>query len=310
MSDEQISEVLSGSPMHFYVTYIDQHIDTKNATYPFRPYLRTDDFTLPPLALYRYTNYLKKVIIHSDFGYIFEDNYQTSSYQIDHTESTILLGSSLYLGAFGQISFLLNDLADVHYRSYSKIQSLLANIGGVINSLCLLGRFIVWYVTYKTMLIKYLNDRISTPEKGNVTNQSTINVSTIKFNTTIGQNSVNVYKKHQFDSLVKKQKVIVPTWKDILLPIRFSSQSDTYRKIEAYLRSKLSCDYLLKQNDDLDRLKFYLFSKEECYFFNHMDKFKNPILCEKYSYNDFDSNMFRTYYYIALKNDKFTRLLE
>jgi hypothetical protein len=167
MSPDQINTVLSGSPMHFYVTYPDNVLDMKNSTNPFNVYLRTDDFSMPVLALYKYTYFFKKTTVHSDCGYVFEDNQHTAtSFQFDKIESTLLLGSKLiFPEAFGQISFVLSSKADIHFRSYIKIQSLLANIGGVINCLYLMSKFIVWYFTYKIMLLKYFNNRVEFPIK-------------------------------------------------------------------------------------------------------------------------------------------------
>jgi hypothetical protein len=183
MSESQIKTILSDVPLHVYMAYPDVNVDFKNTEKPFFSYLRTEDFVYPLEALYRFSYYFKRTYISSDFGMVFEDFANLDAIQYDRTESNILIGSTFTIKeAYGVLSIVLSGKADVHSRSYNKLQSLVANIGGVVNFIFLVSKFIVNFVSNKSLLLKYVNNPI--PGKHQViinSNNSNIsNLSNIK----------------------------------------------------------------------------------------------------------------------------------
>lgn len=63
--------------------------------------------------------------------------------------------------------------------------------------------------------------------------------------------------------------------KDILCPKFLKKSKKFYSKVEDYLNKKSSIEYIIKKLNEVDKLKFVLFSKEELGFFNLL---KNPSL--------------------------------
>jgi hypothetical protein len=164
MSDSQIDTILGRNPVHIYIVYPDNNIDFKDTANTFNTYLKTEDFIFPLLALNRYLYYIKRTFVQSDYGFVFEDFSEISSYQYDRTESSLFIGSSFVVKeAIGLITFSLSQKADLHIRSYNKLQSLMANIGGFVNFIYIVARLIVHYISSKSLLLKYVNYRLTEP---------------------------------------------------------------------------------------------------------------------------------------------------
>jgi hypothetical protein len=158
LPEDKINEYLGKLPLHLYTTYPDYEIDFQNLTNPFRPYIKTEDLLFSYLSKNTYIYYLKRTFINSDFGYVFEDTRQQHSYQYDSMQSLTLMGSTVYVPeGYGVIIFTLSSIADIHSRSYTKLQSMVANVGGVINFIYLLAKIIVGYISNKALLLEYVN---------------------------------------------------------------------------------------------------------------------------------------------------------
>jgi hypothetical protein len=182
MTSSSIDSILSSTPLHFYMTYPDNNIDFHNTSYPFYNYLRTEDFTFPLSANYKYSYILKKALLYSDFGLVFEDRTKEEIFQYDRTESTVFIGSGFNVKeAFGVISVSLSEKADSHIRSYSKLQSLVANIGGIVNFIYLIARFVVNYVSGKMLLTNYVNKRLHLSKLETTTKNDLGTISNIRF---------------------------------------------------------------------------------------------------------------------------------
>jgi hypothetical protein len=188
-SSSQIDSILSGTPVHFYMVYPDTNIDFANTGEPFFSYLKTEDFTMPLLALFKYFYMFKKTIVNSDIGFVFEENVPKHSYQFDSVQSTLFIGSSFNIKeAFGLISFSLAEKADVHHRSYIKLQTLVANVGGVINFIIIISKLIVTFITEKSLFLNYINKRQvyeNLPSEQNLQkNQTTLHLVSFSLSTT------------------------------------------------------------------------------------------------------------------------------
>jgi hypothetical protein len=153
-----INASLSSSPAHFYFIYSDNNVVPENREAPFLPYIKTEDFRFPLSALYKFQYYFKKTFIISDYGWMFEDKVEVNDFQYDNFDSLAYIGSSFSIKeAFGLISFTLSDNADVYKRSYIKMQTLVANIGGIINFLLIIAKTIVKYITNKLFIAHFIH---------------------------------------------------------------------------------------------------------------------------------------------------------
>jgi hypothetical protein len=174
---KDIDALISANVLQFYMVYPDININFSNTTDPFYSYLRTELFTFPLQANYKYLYYFKKVFLHSDLGFVFDDDNVDQSFQFDHIESLAYIGSNFSVkDTFGLISFVLNDKGDSHKRSYYKFQTLVANIGGIISFIFTISQSIVSYITSKLLLLSYLNERkVITEPMSTSANNTTVN---------------------------------------------------------------------------------------------------------------------------------------
>jgi hypothetical protein len=143
-----------------YMIYPDILINFDNTTDPFIPYVRTDEFTFPLEANYKYMYNFKKAILNTDLGFVFEDNKKDEIFQYDKVSNIAFFSTKFNIeGSYGLVSITLSEKADTHSRSYVKLQALVANIGGVVNFIMILAKFIVEFVTKKLLLLSYVNGK-------------------------------------------------------------------------------------------------------------------------------------------------------
>jgi hypothetical protein len=160
MPQDKLDVIVTSAPIILYLTFPDYEIDFQNLTNPYIPYIRTENFIFATQAMNSYLYYLKQTFITSDYGFVLEDKVKIGSYQSDTMQSVTSLGSAYFVQeAFGVFQLALSSKADMHNRSYIKLQSLVANIGGVVNFIYLLAKILVSYVAEKSLLIEYVNNR-------------------------------------------------------------------------------------------------------------------------------------------------------
>jgi hypothetical protein len=307
MSESQIKTILSDVPLHVYMAYPDVNIDFKNTEKPFFSYLRTEDFVYPLEALYRFSYYLKRTYISSDFGMVFEDFANLDAIQYDRTESNILIGSTFTIKeAYGVLSIVLSGKADVHSRSYNKLQSLVANIGGVVNFIYLVSKFIVNLVSNKSLLLKYVNNPIPGKHQviinsnnsniSNLSNIKLINCSSHIMIQPIKQTDVNPSEKVLDEAVGIKQKKLKLALRDLICPLIYLSRYDkVYRKIDEYVRNKLSLDYFLNESSEFERVKAFLFDSNELFVLENLNRYKCKVFNSK-DINAFNEEKFKQCY--------------
>jgi hypothetical protein len=169
----EIDASLSVNVPHLYFIYPDNNVIPENRKFPFMPYIKTEDFRFPLSALNKFQYYFKRTFVISDFGWMFEEKVENYDFQYDRFDTLAFIGSSFNIKeAFGLISFTLSDNADVYKRSYTKMQTLVANVGGILKFLLTLAKFIVMFVTDKLLLKQFIDistkpDLLFNPQVGN-----------------------------------------------------------------------------------------------------------------------------------------------
>jgi hypothetical protein len=170
LSSAIIDEILTNNPPHLYMIYPDNLIDFDSATQPMKSYLRTEDFNFPLGASNRYTYQFKVTSIKSDLGFVFDEYVKFETFQFDSVK-TSPSGFNIK-EAFGNVSYFLASKADLHKRTYVKLQVLVANIGGIVNFVYIVSNLIVTYVTNKSLMLDYVNSRLCNQEREVVDNHS------------------------------------------------------------------------------------------------------------------------------------------
>jgi hypothetical protein len=149
----------------------------------------------------KYFYYLQQTIYETDYGYIFQDrktvNFMTFDNYIPDTdigESKSLTGKSY----IAQISIRNSKFISYYFRSYTKIQTLLANIGGIIKFVMLISEYFVIYFTHNFFLKNISNLIFEFNEKAN---QNDSNVGMVlndsnHFNIPNKSGSIEIYNKN------------------------------------------------------------------------------------------------------------------
>jgi hypothetical protein len=177
----QIEKLLSDSNVHIYMSFPDNVINYNDATKPLTTYLRTEDFVMPLLSGFRHAYQLKNTFVHSDLGFVFEDFVNIPTYQVDSLKSTSYVSNNYPISeAYGSVNFQISPKADVHKRTYIKLQVLCANIGGIVNFVYIVAHITVTYFTNKSLMLDYVNNNINNDEHFNINVEASLNNTNVK----------------------------------------------------------------------------------------------------------------------------------
>jgi hypothetical protein len=115
-------------------------------------------------------------------------------------------------------------------------------------------------------------------------------------------NSFNLFR------LTRKEPLRL-TLKEIICPLFCSRRyKETFLKIEEYIRLKLSLDNILKDSEEFDRVKKYLFNSHELYVFENLDRVSSRIFNMNLK-EQFDFDKFKLSYQQTLANSKFLEII-
>ena len=158
----QLEPYLKNVFLHMiYIDYDINHYDYEN---PIKPYVKTATFPINWDLHARYFYGMSNLRYITDYGSIFEQSVENSSYKFSKVEQTVQIrhGSVAYPGlTIGTVTIYRNFSGDQYNRSYPKIQTLLARIGGSIQAIMLIGKAICYIITKNLFLIDMMALNIS-----------------------------------------------------------------------------------------------------------------------------------------------------
>jgi hypothetical protein len=156
LSMEEINQRLTGIQYIFYYSEFD--LDHNNVTEPGHIRYSSEDNDLSPTVFKKWWFGFKTFQYNSDMGYVFED-FQKQTYWafLPYLFDVELIsgGENQVGGLFAYIGVYGDTRLDVYDRKYFKIQELLANVGGIINGIVLLARFLVIKFSETFIALKY-----------------------------------------------------------------------------------------------------------------------------------------------------------
>ncbi len=130
--------------------------DHKNYTHPVKDIYEPHMFNFDSSINKRHTFNVKHVIYKSDYGLVFED-VETSNHYIKESSisdifSTKKSDQSVHLQtSFGEITIAAVGTVSVYFRTFQKLQELLASFGGVVKGVMVIAKFIVIVGTRKVL---------------------------------------------------------------------------------------------------------------------------------------------------------------
>jgi hypothetical protein len=158
-SPSTIEDAINSSPAGIGFMTVSFVINHNNVTNPFTPYIYNDLYPASDFLIYRNFLYMTKTFYTQDNGYIFENKNTSTHYQTGLTTFNIYVNTTLYVKeAFGIFSLVLSEKADTYLKIYVKLQMVIANVGGIIQSLLLIAALLNYQFKHSLLIIELIND--------------------------------------------------------------------------------------------------------------------------------------------------------
>jgi hypothetical protein len=141
------------------IQYVDFDIEPKNYTNPFTPIYQSEMLQFGTGLYKTFYSIRTNTQIRTDEGFVFEDFRQITSSSYARTETVVT--DKAEDPSFGIAQYIVyhNKRVEIYSRSYTKIQQLLANIGGVVKAILLVAHLIVNQISlveFKLYLVNLL----------------------------------------------------------------------------------------------------------------------------------------------------------
>ena len=151
----EVNSYLSGA--YFDMRTLTHDILPYSAT-PYKPTIQGERFQITNQMQIRLWMHIESVIYKSDFGYIFEETKKSEFYKIRSFNRDIFLNTpGVVPFTFFGITLLNHKEISEYTRTYTKAQTLLANVGGIIRGLTLIGYILNFIVSEKLFNLFLIN---------------------------------------------------------------------------------------------------------------------------------------------------------
>jgi hypothetical protein len=155
--ENTINEKLSDGYISF--KFLDRSIDHQNVENPTNFFLRAESLPVSSTIYKRNWYYLKNVNYTSDTGLVMKNNNLTQFFQVSQSkESVDLKKEGVEPGSFAQITLSMDNKVDVYFRTYEKVQNMLANIGGITKGIIIIATAINWFFCQELYFINLMKD--------------------------------------------------------------------------------------------------------------------------------------------------------
>jgi hypothetical protein len=237
-----------------------------------KPYYAS--FKLDISFVYIYFEYFKLLIYETDHGNVFDDYRTFTGFTYDDVSSKkdiYGLTTKVYVpNTFSVIIINVNtNYADRYKRFYSKLQSIVANIGGVIKFVFFFAQLITTYITKHMMYYDISNviiDKTSLP----VTNIGSPN---IHFHRNMRQGNLDRSSNLELNKTVNKGNIKKFTFIDFACPVLSHRTASILYKSIKIVRRYLSVEYILKTLCEYERFKQVMLSDVQYELFNQVKLF-------------------------------------
>jgi hypothetical protein len=290
---EDINEKMKTMNIYFQYFFPSNVFDHYNTTNPISMKYTRQNYKINVDFFYSYYEYYKKLIYLSDDGNIWEEFHEYDGHVYDEVQSYKLVSgknTKVFVdNAIALVQFFINtDYADKHKRFYPKIQTVVANIGGVLKFVFFFARIISHHVSSQMMYVDLSNSIIDHGVDGGTvhkTNRGSVStyINHLSAINNAGNLSSNVHSGvhiHKSLTIVNKanspigelsatpvrRKSIVPRVRTIksltvceaLMPTRFSANHSAKRMLERgqdVIMKFMSSNYVIKVLSEFERLK-------------------------------------------------------
>ena len=174
--------------------FLDYSINHNQIKEPVKINLRSEILPVSSTIYKRFFFNQRPVTYTTDSGFVFENLEDITFYQtLDSKENVDLRPQGTVPGSFALISVLMDKYNNFYKREYSKIQNLLADVGGLVKGLLLISSFLnnliseeYFYVDlvdsfYKVEVDSWRSKRMSKDKEGIANNNSVIKLNLQNF---------------------------------------------------------------------------------------------------------------------------------
>ena len=143
-----------------YISYVflDYSIDHNDILNPVKVNLRSEILPVSSTIYKRIFFYQRPVTYTTDYGLVFEDFQDIKFYQtLDSKENVDLRPQGTVPGSFALISVMMDKYNNFYMRKYSKIQSFLADVGGLVKGLLLISSLLNYLVSEEFYYVDLVN---------------------------------------------------------------------------------------------------------------------------------------------------------
>jgi hypothetical protein len=159
---KEIDEILEKTNFYIQWSFPSYTIDHLNITNPVMDYFEYVSNKIYPSMFYIHNINIKTVNYTDDQGAVMEDLRSFTTWGKDPLTSYVEIGGkgtkSIFSNALAYYTFMLNaNVFDSFKRTYPKLQTLVANIGGVIKFIVTLAQFFSRYVSEKMLSVHLAN---------------------------------------------------------------------------------------------------------------------------------------------------------
>jgi hypothetical protein len=283
---QTINEALTAGFLTFM--YLDSYIDHNNATQPNIQYIAHKIFDLSTLSFQRIYINFKNVVYESENGFVFESVNTVKFIQYDSVRLySDNRKSGYYPETFSSLNLNAVDTTDVYNRSYIKLQTLLANIGGVVNGILTIAAVFMNIFTKRMNLTRLIDcvNRQEEERQKDFSNVSScgiiersvcyggINLNVNKFSTEVSpkkRGSIDENRHIQMDcnkSVNVKEESLKMSFLQYICPFGFCNPKQyLIEKYKKLVRSELSIDNLINKSGEVNKLVELLSYEEKVTF--------------------------------------------
>jgi hypothetical protein len=155
-NNTEIDKLLSGAT--FSLIYEETFLDQRNYTTPAMKKAQLRKYVINPNLQTEIPFSIKRVEIWTDTGYMLEFFESQLNFQ---AEQSIPISSdinqSLNKDVLLSINFFQNEIKDIFYRKYYKLQNLLAEVGGLVKSFFMIAMILNFFHNESSYIEKMIN---------------------------------------------------------------------------------------------------------------------------------------------------------
>jgi hypothetical protein len=277
-SSEEINHLISGGYFNIFMT--DLNIAPSNFLNPFTHFSKNFYTSITYSIHKEYNIFLKKIEVNSDSGWFVEDIKSDYSFNLDSDKEMWYFRNT---DAFFRLVLRCSPYRQVFNRIYSKVQTVAAEIGGIIKFLLVLGYLINFYFRqllfasflsdkfYKTNInIKELKYKEITPSQLNEGSKSTTSQNDLSCNNFMKQDNYRKVILGFQNKNTKLRKTLTLNNKEILLSLFFckinpklKEKINFTKKAQKKLEAKFDLVNFIKIHFDINMIKKIILNKEQ-----------------------------------------------